>query len=331
MTVEIDSLTKYSNTVMKNDKSYRKMIIHVLVISRDLKMLLFLKKELNESVEKITRAVSLEASIAASEQYEPDIILLDDRAVPLQEYCRYFLDNPTSKKVYTVPMLSEISKDSIELASRLGFTDYISCLRLPFELSVKIESFKKKLHSQYENTKLLKEHNNNQFLIDSLQKQLSNSIEKLKCDVLTGVLNKEAMVQELKKKQDTKNNVIYINIVDFHKFNEIKGYYNADELLKDLSKVLIRKMQEFCSKSFGARLHADRFLLHVEHRDMDKILQFSKEICHNFYKIKKVQLSVIVAFYHKNTDILILIKELESDISKCKKSGQQILRKICKK
>ncbi len=111
-------------------------------------------------------------------------------------------------------------------------------------------------------------------LIEELKKQAI-------FDSLTKVFNKNALFTELDSKLSLSSrhgydlSIIFIDIDDFKKFNDMHGHLLGDKLLADFAKLL----RQFCRKTdIVGRFGGEEFIIIAPHTDKDSALIVTKKL-----------------------------------------------------
>lgn len=152
-------------------------------------------------------------------------------------------------------------------------------------------------------------------------------------DPLTNLSNKEFLMevlkQELEKAYDKKKAIVLINCCNFKIVNLTLGHQNGDRVLIELAN----KLSVLCSDKITLfRFNADRFVFFVKGYDDHKFLI---EFCHKILSIFKSPFQIvdvsryltakigIVEMDEKDTDINVLIKNVEIAVSHVNKNDQK--------
>jgi len=152
-----------------------------------------------------------------------------------------------------------------------------------------------------------------QKMMENYNKTLQQELEKLTdelalkyvIDDITGLLNRHALMEELKFNNEKKS-LILIDILDFGNLNLIYGYEKGDEILREFAKFLKEEIKD--EKLY--RLESDKFAVLTE-KNKKEITRMVKRIvneCNNkrFFNIKgdKIYIDIAIAIAYKTDDLL---------------------------
>ncbi len=208
------------------------------------------------------------------------------------------------KRLKTIPQNSEMKVERVEcfaltndcycvtgeLALRMPFEKDIQYMNLRFMMSGVINrdgvSISSVQSSVTQNTQVKKE----QMLSDGQYKEMVYDItHQENHDLLTGLFTLDYFKETLKlflqhTKEGSQYALLYTDITNFEKLNNLYGLQKADEVLLSISQLLtsIEKNVIYCCRSV-----ADHFLLLVEFSSQSMLKQFARSLCDRFDKTIK--------------------------------------------
>ncbi|WP_123352942.1 sensor domain-containing diguanylate cyclase [Caminibacter pacificus] len=152
------------------------------------------------------------------------------------------------------------------------------------------------------------------------EKKLQN---KLKKDLITGLLNRSEFVKLLKQKlNDNKYALIIVDLRDFKIFNQLNGNAQGDALLKDMAKLL----KETFSNAFISRIGGDEFAVLTEYSSKNEITASINRLMHKIKHLRnfhnKISANVGIALYPEHSkDIVKLIEKAYLALEIAKQKG----------
>lgn len=170
----------------------------------------------------------------------PDLILLDLMMPKMDgiECCRILRSNSITQNIPIIMLTAKTQINDKLDGFAVGADDYISKPFDPLELEARVKT-------------LLKRNNN-----------------LVKLNAVTGLPGLEPLLDKLK---ETKARILFIDLVDFKKYNKQFGYKNGNELLQLISRVLINSIEESGTpEDYVAHVGADDFII-LTYGDLDKL------------------------------------------------------------
>jgi len=170
----------------------------------------------------------------------PDLILLDLMMPKMDgmECCRILRSNPITQNIPIIMLTAKTQINDKLDGFAVGADDYISKPFDPLELEARVKT-------------LLKRNNN-----------------LVKLNAVTGLPGLEPLLDRLK---ETKARILFVDLVDFKKYNKQFGYKNGNELLQLISRVLINCVEEGGTpEDYIAHIGADDFIV-LTYGDLDRL------------------------------------------------------------
>ncbi|MBW3017757.1 response regulator [Candidatus Woesearchaeota archaeon] len=200
----------------------------------------------------------------------PDLILLDLMMPKMDgmECCRILRSNPITQNIPVIMLTAKTQvNDKLEGFS-VGTDDYITKPFDPLELEARVKT-------------LLKRNNN-----------------LVKLNAVTGLPGLEPLLEKLK---ETKARILFIDLVDFKKYNKQFGYKSGNELLQLVSRILLSAVEEAGTpEDYIAHIGADDFII-LTYSNLDKLAN----------KIL-IAVELLPSFNPNRTKLKLNMKEIDS-------------------
>jgi len=195
--------------------------------------------------------------------------------------------------------------------------------------TTKIDELYKKIDElEKENKKLRENLNNNRKKLDLLEDKFIEFKKLSYKDALTGLLNRRAFYEELKRLANAiQFSIIFLDIDDFKKINDTYGHLIGDEVLKEVGAIL----ENFIRKDTKAfRIGGEEFVIILPNVDENisfKVAERIRKVIENNNvkegeNIIKYTASFGVTSYKKNESIDDMLNRADKAMYKAKKSGK---------
>lgn len=163
----------------------------------------------------------------------------------------------------------------------------------------------------------------------TLEVLINRLSEKALTDSLTGILNKEAIIEEvrkaiqLKKKLNISSSIIFFDIDDFKKINDHHGHQTGDEVLKRIADTVNSNLRT--SDSFG-RYGGEEFLVVALKSDAGLAFKLAERIRNLISMIRVADLEVTVSLgvteIRADDSVEYLINRADQAMYKAKSLGK---------
>lgn len=148
-------------------------------------------------------------------------------------------------------------------------------------------------------------------------------------DHLTGLSNRRQWEIELLRisREQTRYNVLFLDIDHFKSINDTYGHSNGDEVLKQFSELLIEQTRE---QDIKARIGGEEFAILIPYLSRDEIVNVSERIRQSITDAsfvlldqKEIRISASIGIANGNSkDIRTLVEQADQNLYQAKERGR---------
>ena len=247
-----------------------------------------LKEIISDKYEVLVAGNGIEALNILKTSSKPISLILLDLNMPLMDGFTVLKEIKKDDKYKNIPIIVITGEKDSELeALNLGAVDFIT---KPFDIT---EIIMARINRSIELSE---------------KRIIVSTAEK---DELTDVYNKHIFIEYVKRIDDYKekeHDMIVINIIKFHLYNELYGVVDANNALISLSKVL--KEISRLNEGIVSRIESDYFALYINHQDdYDLLIDNINNELSNKYNITNISLRY--GIYKVNDNSISIEKRID--------------------
>jgi len=236
---------------------------HILIVDDEKLNIELAAAYLKEEGYQLSFALNGNSAILSVKNKDIDLILLDIN-MPKQdgfEVCEILKSQPKTEHIPIIFLTAQTDIDYISKAFHIGGADYINKPFNGIELKIRVKT-------QLQNISYLQEIKNKQSKLAQLS--ITDNLTKLHNSLYFDSLIKISI-----DKKEKHNWAIYFQLDRFDKINQLYGFYAANKIIKQFSKVLLESSPQ---NSTVARMYGTSFAVFVKGSRKDSIEHIAKSI-----------------------------------------------------